>query len=135
MMNKRTTLFFICVFILNILWEFSHYRLYNDLSAITGNMHLILASLTDVVWVGLVYFFVGVFIRNLNWIDKPSRKSYLLFIIGALLLASMVEIVNLNLGRWSYTESMPVIFGIGISPLLQLAVTGALSVFISKRFK
>ena len=131
-MKKKITLFFILVLLLNTLWEFSHYPLYNDLSAITGNAHLILASFTDVLWIGLIYFFVALFNKNLLWINKPSKTEYGLFIFGALLLAILVEIINLSLGRWSYKESMPLLFGIGLSPLLQLAVTGIISLAITR---
>ena len=42
----------------------------------------------------------------------------------------MIEIINLNLGRWDYTKLMPTIFGIGISPLIQLVATAIISLVL-----
>ena len=73
--NLGIILFF--VLILNLIWEFSHYRLYNDLSAITGAPHLILASIVDVFLVLLIYFLVSLKNRNFDWItlNKESLAS------------------------------------------------------------
>ena len=43
------------VLVLNLIWEFSHYQLYNDLSGIPSTLHLLIASVTDVFWVFLIY--------------------------------------------------------------------------------
>ncbi|MEK6893390.1 MAG: hypothetical protein AABX07_04255 [Nanoarchaeota archaeon] len=132
-MKKKIILFLFIALILNGIWEFLHYKLYNDLSSITGTPHLLIASLTDALWLFLIYLSISFINRNLNWINKPVKKDYFLFILEALILAILIEIINLELGRWSYKETMPAIFGIGLSPMLQLAVTGTLALWIIKQ--
>ena len=131
-MKKQIIIFLIIVLILNLIWEFSHYRLYNDLSSFIGAPHLIIAAITDVLWIFLIYIIISMINRNFNWINKPHKKDYILFILFALIVATLIEIINIKLGRWSYKESMPTILRIGISPLIQLAITGLISLKISK---
>jgi len=37
------------------------------------------------------------------------------------------------LGRWKYAAAVPTLFGIGISPLAQLALTGIISLIFIKK--
>jgi len=131
--NLGIILFF--VLILNLIWEFSHYRLYNDLSAITGAPHLILASIVDVFLVLLIYFLVSLKNRNFDWINQPSFFDYGFLIIFGLIIAWINEIISLSLGKWAYKDSMPVIFGVGLSPLIQLSITFLLALVIYILFK
>lgn len=55
-------------------------------------------------------------------------------LIGALvLIAVAVEREALAMGRWSYAEAMPTLGGIGLTPLVQLPLLGALGVLIARR--
>lgn len=114
------------LFVLNLAWEFLHYPLYVDLSGIAHFLHLITASITDVFMVLGIYAVVSLKNRNLKWMDKPSRWDFCLIISVGLAVAVLIELINLNLSRWEYTSAMPTLFGIGLSPLVQLASTGAL---------
>jgi len=71
--------------------------------------------------------------KNYKWIKNPSKFDYLLVAFLGLIIAAFIEIINLNLGRWKYTIMMPTFFGIGISPLIQLALTGIISLIIVKK--
>lgn len=120
----------IIILILNLIWEFSHYRLYIDLTGIPGTLHLILASFVDVFLVMSLILFVSLKSKSLKWINKCGEKDYFFVIIFGLMLAFFWELINLSLGRWQYTYYMPLFFGVGLSPLLQLAITGSLSLCI-----
>ncbi len=50
-----------------------------------------------------------------------------------LLGAVAVEREALAMGRWSYAEAMPTLGGIGLTPLVQLPLLGALGVLIARR--
>jgi len=52
-----------------------------------------------------------------------------------LIIAIFIEMINLNLGRWEYTMAMPTLFGIGIIPLIQLALTGVISLIFIKQIE
>ncbi|MFW6282647.1 MAG: hypothetical protein ACOC1P_01150 [Minisyncoccales bacterium] len=130
-MIKRIIFVSLVILFLNLIWEFSHHNLYIDLTAIPSNIHLVLASFMDVF---LILFFLSVITlknKNINWLKKPSGKDYLIFVIIAMSFAFIWEIINLYLGRWQYTSSMPKVLGVGLSPLLQLAVTGSIALYIN----
>ncbi len=119
--------------VLNLVWEFSHFVLYNDTSGIPKTLHLIMASFTDVLWIFLIFAIISLIYKNMNWINKPQLKHYALIILLGFILSTLIELINLNLGRWSYLETMPTIFGIGLTPLIQLVTTGILSLLIYKK--
>jgi len=119
--------------ILNIIWELLHYSLYFDLSRIPKYPHLIIASLTDMFILTGIFVIISLKNKNHDWIKHPSNFDYLLVALLGLIIAAFIEIINLNLGRWKYTAVMPTFFGIGISPLIQLAFTGIISLIIIKK--
>lgn len=133
MKNKtKFILIILTALILNIIWEFSHYKLYYDLTKIPSTPHLILASLTDMILITFIFLIISLKNKSIKWINKPALTDYLFIVLFGLLIAIIIEIVNLNLGRWAYTSAMPTILGIGLSPLVQLVITSIISLFIMK---
>ncbi len=61
------------------------------------------------------------------------RAFWPAFLLALLATAAFIELRALAQGRWSYAESMPTVFTIGLSPLVQLALTGTLAVLIAWR--
>lgn len=112
---------------LNIIWEFAHHSLYVDLSGIPKTPHLILASLTDMLIVLGIFTIVTWKHKTTHWVKNPTRSDILIIVGTGLAVALLIEAVNLNLGRWEYTKAMPTVLGIGVSPLIQLASTGIIS--------
>ena len=134
---KTKKIFFIVgliILILNMIWEFSHYFLYLDLSGISKYPHLIIASFTDTLIILGIFTIVSLKNRNFNWMKTPRKLDYLLIVFFGLTIAVFIEIINLHLGRWTYTATMPTIFRIGISPLIQLALTGIISLIIIRKY-
>src|SRR3989344_1517934 len=127
MRKSKLSLLGFIILILNLIWEFSHYRLYIDLTGIPSTIHLIIASFTDLFLVLIMLLIISIFRKNPNWIEKPQKRDYIIIIVLGMLIATVIEVYSLSNGRWSYTEFMPTIFGIGLSPLIQLfttAITG-----------
>jgi len=120
------------ILILNLIWEFLHYQLYIDMSGISTFPHLFLASFTDVFILLVIFSLISLAHKSIKWINHPSKLDYFVLFALAISTSATIEIINLNLGRWAYTELMPTIFRIGISPLFQLAVTGILAILIIK---
>ncbi len=118
------------VLLLNLIWEFSHYGLYTDLTGIPSILHLIIASLTDLVLISLIFLIISVFRKNMGWIEGPKRSDYFIIILFGIIIAAIIEVYSLSNGRWAYTNLMPTIFGIGISPLIQLFTTAILSIIL-----
>lgn len=125
----------IIVLILNLIWEFSHSFLYIDMLGIPKNIHLILASFTDVIIIAFIFLIVSLKNKNIRWIEKPNTIDYVIIIILSLIISAFIELGALSTGRWDYTKLMPTVFGIGLSPLIQLAVTSIISLIIIKVFK
>jgi len=136
MKNKtKFILIILTALILNIIWEFSHYQLYIDLSNIAGPPHLIIASITDVVYIAGFYLIISIKNKSIKWINYPSKIDYTSLIILGLVTAITIEVINLNLGRWEYKSTMPTLLRIGLSPLIQLFTTAILSLQIIKIIK
>ncbi|MEJ7781959.1 MAG: hypothetical protein WKF99_05280, partial [Solirubrobacteraceae bacterium] len=62
-----------------------------------------------------------------------STRRWPAFLVALLATAAFIELRALDQGRWSYAESMPTVFTMGLSPLVQLALTGTLAVLIAWR--
>ncbi len=121
--------------LLNILWEFSHYSLYVDLSGIPPYPHLLLASLADTLILLGIFAIVSLKNKSTVWMDAPGRVDYLLIAVLGVGIAVFIEWVNVTAGRWMYTPAMPTLFGIGVSPLIQLALTGIVSLIMARYIK
>lgn len=114
----------VTAFITNLVWENAHGVLYAH--AIPGWRYL-LASGGDVLLTA-----TGI---ALAWpLRRRSRRTWLIGTAVVLtLLASMVELHALATMRWTYTEAMPTVLSMGLSPLLQLPVTGLASIETASR--
>ncbi len=132
---KRFLIIAFIVLILNIIWEFSHHFLYIDLSGIAKYQHLIIASFTDMLLILGIFFTISLKNRTFNWIKRPRKFDYLVIVLLGLAVAIFLEIINLNIGRWRYTNAMPTILGIGVSPLIQLSFIGIFSLMIMNYFE
>ncbi len=119
---------FLISFLLNLLWEVIHSQLYETCLKLPLKKYISLiigASLKDGFWISL-FFIITVFIfGNINILLNPFQL--LVFIIVCLAFSFVDEKISLRLKRWEYTNKMPKIFGVGISPLSELAVTGVLT--------
>ena len=131
---RKSKLIILAIFILgfNIIWEFSHYRLYIDLTGIPPTTHLIMASFADLILLSFIFSINSILRKGVNWIENPKKFDYFVIIILGILIAASIEIYSVSNGRWAYTESMPTVFGIGISPLIQLFTTGIISLQLAK---
>jgi len=116
--------------LINLLWEVIHSQLYTTClqAPLKKFIPLIVgASLKDGFWISS-FFLVSIYIfGNVNILT--SQFQLLFFIFLALVFAFVDEKVSLRMKRWEYSKQMPKIFGVGICPFLELAVTGTLTFF------
>ncbi|MFH0891964.1 MAG: hypothetical protein V1867_04245 [Candidatus Falkowbacteria bacterium] len=144
-MKRKQIIFFfgalaLLSFFLNLGWEAAHSFLYNwnqpPLKPDAGFyiLRILQSTFFDMVWIviisGLVFFTAGF---------KLDRRGYA-FIFGGLLAFSFgLEWHRILEGAWHYKNSMPTLedlglrFPVGLSPLVQLAITGIVSVNIIQR--
>lgn len=105
-------------FVTNLVWENAHGILYAH--AMPGWRYL-RAAAGDVL-------LVAVGVTAALPLRRRSRTAYLVGAAVALaVLAVVVEVHAAANMRWTYTEAMPTIGPVGLSPLLQLPVTGVVS--------
>ena len=138
---KKIILFFLLAFLLNLLWEVSHSPLYNWNSLPLQNSvyfyvpTILLNSLGDLMYISIIFLIISAINKKFSWISSPKKKHYLFLAIFSLILSILIEIKGIFiLNKWSYSSFMPLVFGIGISPLLELAVTSCFSLWLCNYF-
>ncbi|MBU0957584.1 MAG: hypothetical protein KKF56_02105 [Nanoarchaeota archaeon] len=129
-MKKRIITLLIIIFILNLIWEFSHFPLYIDLSWENSTLHLIYATFGDLLLISIIFTIISLKNKTINWINKSSIFDYILITFLGIIIAVFIELRAFVENKWEYTQYMPTIFSIGLTPLIQLAVTGILSLLI-----
>lgn len=120
MLKKIITVFGLG-WLLNIIWENLHSSLYiHYQTAEITKFILFQAALFDGAFIALAFFLVFK-------IAALKNKLLWLVIIG-LVGATLIELYALNTNRWAYGPAMPIIpiLNIGLSPLVQLALTSAI---------
>jgi len=124
-------------FVFNFIWEsLQAVYLYqgHDLDARTYVPMMVYVSSVDGLLILGMYLLVSLLLKNLSWPRNMRRRSIGLFLLLGLFTSATVEYVSVHvLSRWAYLQTMPTLFGIGLSPLLQLDVTGLLSLWITRR--
>jgi hypothetical protein len=121
---KKLGLIFVFAFGLNMIWENLHVRLYTNYKG--GEItEWILTRATFWDAVIITALFAVSLLLSLR-----LRPYFVIF--GGLLVAIFMERWALATERWAYKPSMPIIpfFETGLTPTIQLALLGALSILI-----
>jgi hypothetical protein len=128
---------FIFSYMLNFIWESLHaVFLYedHDFNAMKYVLMVSYVSLIDGFLILGIYLFVAALWRDVVWIQEMNGKRICTVLIAGLLLAASIEYRRVFMTRtWSYNRLMPTIFGLGLSPLLQLSSTGLWAFWLSGR--
>lgn len=120
-------------FVLNWIWENTQLPLYG------GHPHtghetlprfiLLRATVTDAVLITGVMLLALVVRR---WL---STAFWLVLLATLAVIAAGIEIRAITAGRWSYSDAMPTIGVVGLSPLLQLPVTAAVTALLVRPWR
>ncbi len=116
---------FIVASLLNYLWELAQAPLYVGLENYSTAVfwHCFVSSLGDGLMILLIVAAGWIALQRQNWFEHPGVPGYLVMLATGLLLAVLVEWVGLHvLGRWRYTENMPIMpgLGVGVVPIAQM---------------
>ncbi|MDP9360117.1 MAG: hypothetical protein M3P29_01565 [Acidobacteriota bacterium] len=118
---------------LNFPWEMAQGTLYRMPAGQAPSwVHCLTASVWDGV-LALLIVLSATLPRLRERIARPSAGTFLRMVLGGLVLAVAIEwIATRWLGRWSYTEAMPLIpiLNVGVVPVLQLMLLPLLDVAI-----
>ena len=122
-MIARAGLWSALAFVLNLAWEIAHVRLYAIWAAADGMTiawSLLHCTLGDVLIALAMFALAGIALRRADWPASRPWAGSIIVVIGAMVFTAWSEWYNVyRAGSWGYTASMPMIFGIGLSPLLQ----------------
>ncbi len=130
---------FILSYLLNLLWEVAHSALYNwDKLPLKNDVYsyiprILGAALGDAFIISLIFLLNCLLRKGCKWITYPEKRDYIILIICGLLSSVIIELNALFSESWSYSQYMPLIFGIGLTPLIQLAITGAIVMFFVRK--
>ena len=127
---------FIISFFLNFLWEVWHSQLYTtclEMEIRKCIRLLTLQSLKDALWISVAFYTITVLMSVsssfLGWFSKPFAPL-IIFAFVLLIFSYVVELHAIKTSRWEYSSSMPIVLGVGVTPLIELAVTGTLALII-----
>lgn len=127
--GPRSWLLLIAVaFGLNLVWEYAQLPLYAGGTELPTSI-MLRATTTDAVLI-LIAAAVALPAR------RRSMRAPWLVLVGTLLAtAAFIEVRAALTDRWSYTEVMPTIGVVGLSPLLQLPLTGSVAVAVARPWR
>ncbi len=126
-------------YLLNLLWEVAHSMLYNwNISPLKNDVYfyipkILQATFADALIISGIFLLNCLFRKGCKWIFMPKRADYLLFISAGLISSIIIEVNALSRGLWAYSQHMPLVFGIGLTPLIQLAITGMIVISSARR--
>jgi len=128
---------FIFSFLFNFVWE-SVQAVYlykgHNINAQAYIPMMGYVSTMDAMIIFGMYFIMAVSWQNIFWLRQMDRGHALVVFLLGLIIAAVIEYRAVYIMKeWRYKPEMPTIFGIGISPLLQLSITGLVSFWLTKR--
>lgn len=110
--------------VFNVIWEFAQMPQYSAAANAAGHAWACLrASVFDAAYVTLVYIVLAALHRSIDWVRRVTVADVTAVVASGLLVAAVIEWRALADGRWSYAPRMPLVWGVGLTPLLQLTVT------------
>ncbi len=128
---------FICSYMVNFIWESFHaVFLYegHDFNAMKYVLMVSYVSAIDGFLILGIYLLIAALWRDVAWIREINGKQICAVLLAGLLLAAAIEYRKVFVTRtWSYNRLMPTFFGLGLSPLLQLSMTGLWAFWVSGR--
>lgn len=92
-------------------------------------------TVADVGLSAVIYGLVASGLRDASWGTRLSRGGLIAAAALGAGVAVAIELHALTTGRWGYSEWMPKVqvLGVGVLPVLQLAVATVLPVWIARR--
>ncbi len=130
----------VSTYLVNLLWEVAHSMLYNwNQLPLKNEVYFYIpkimgATLGDVSVILTMFLINSIFRKGFTWISSPAKRDYIALVILGLIFAVGIEVRAMLYNLWSYNQYMPLVFGIGLTPLIQLSITGMIVLFLTSRF-
>ena len=125
--------------VLHLSWEIGHlpfYTLWAEPDAWRVALYVAHCTLGDVMIATLAYLAVALAWRRMDWPrQRPGAGGTLLVALG-LGYTAFSEWYNVyRLGSWAYADAMPLVFGIGLTPLLQWLIVPVVMLVLIRRIR
>lgn len=124
-------------YLLNFVWESLHSVLLyagHDFNAKRYVLMVTVVSGADASLIVGIYLMVSLLWRNALWLRMFAGKQIVTSALIGVVLALAIEYRHMTvLKTWTYGPLMPTLFGIGISPLIQLSTTGIIAFWFTRR--
>lgn len=122
-------------FLLHFLWEMLQVPLYADMARMahwSGILVCAKATAGDGVIALAAYATGAGCARTWHW--RASRGHVATYLAVGVAITVVLEGLNVYVWRrWAYAPAMPLVLGIGVSPLLQWAIVPPLALWLMKR--
>lgn len=128
---------FVISLMLNYIWESMHEAFLYEVSKCDAEHYILMileAAVVDASIILGIYLWVTVVWRDIFWLMHMKRNQLYTACAAGIIVAVIIEYRSvLVLKEWSYLPAMPTIFGIGLTPLIQLSTTGLLTFWLAGR--
>ena len=128
---------FAILFLLNFVWESFHSVFLYEGMDFAAKKYVLMVSYVSAIdgsFIFGIYLFVSFLWRDIFWLRKMNRKHMFTVFITGMAIAALIEYRRVFITMsWSYNQFMPTIFGIGLSPLFQLSITGVTTFWLTRR--
>ena len=131
MLDNRSAMFALELFVSNFVWEMAQARFYSSMKGLpfwSASWLCTRAAAADVALLALWFVIAALVARDAAWPLHPTSKAIATFFALCLLSTAAIEHWAIATRRWRYSSDMPMIFGVGALPLLQWVVIPVLSV-------
>lgn len=123
--------------LLHGVWEIAHlplYTLWDDPDRGRVARYVLHCLAGDALIAATTYLVTAIIFRDLNWPARiPWRAGAFLVALGLAITAAN-EWYNVRvLGGWAYKAAMPLVAGIGLTPLLQWVIVPVLMILVMRR--
>ena len=119
----RVILWSALAFSLNLVWEISHvglYTIWREADGLRIAWSVFHCTSGDVVIALAGFALAAIVLWRANWPTSRPWTGGVIVVISAITFTTWSEWYNVyRAGAWGYATSMPLIFGIGLTPLLQ----------------
>jgi hypothetical protein len=128
---------YVFAFLLNFVWEFLQMPLFTAPPAGMQHWDIVkiyaFATVADGLIMLIAYWTASAFARSRYWFVSAERGHVLIFLITGLAITSAIELVATEMGVWTYSPLMPVLFGVGLSPFLQWVIPPLITLWFTQR--
>lgn len=111
--------------VLHGVWEMAHSPLYSDYARswfylLWTRIH---CTIGDVLILLIAFWVTSCIVGNRRWIKQFKWIPLTIFTLSGMVYTAYSEWYNVYVREsWAYTEAMPKVFGVGLTPLLQWGV-------------